>query len=47
MLIEQNDDIKVMVGDNDIKEDSDGLEGELYTEDGWINRFSKERYEEM
>lgn len=47
MMIEQNDDIKVMVGDNDIKEDSDGLEGELYTEDGWISRFSKERYEEI
>ena len=46
-MIEQNDDIKVMVGENDIKEDSDGLEGELYTEDGWINRFSKERYEEI
>ncbi|RDU23586.1 epimerase [Anaerosacchariphilus polymeriproducens] len=47
MMIEQNDDIKVMVDDNDIKEDSDGLEGELYTEDGWISRFSKERYEEI
>lgn len=47
MMVEQNDDIKVMVGDNDIKEDSDGLEGELYTEDGWISRFSKERYEEI
>lgn len=47
MMIEQNDDIKVMVDDNDIKEESDGLEGELYTEDGWISRFSKERYEEI
>ena len=26
---------------------SDGLCGELYTEDGWISRFSKERYEEL
>ncbi|MBU3218407.1 hypothetical protein LL033_23505 [Clostridium estertheticum] len=48
VMIEQNDEIKVAVydgqKDNDIKENSDGLEGELYTEDGWINKFSKERY---
>lgn len=31
----------------DIKEESDGLSGELYTEDGWIKRFSKERYDEL
>lgn len=30
----------------DIKEESDGLAGELYTEDGWITQFSKERYDE-
>ncbi len=30
----------------DIKEESDGLAGELYTEDGWITRFSNERYDE-
>jgi predicted PhzF superfamily epimerase YddE/YHI9 len=29
-----------------IREISDGLAGELYTEDGWIMRFSKQRYEE-
>ncbi|WP_454054441.1 hypothetical protein [Clostridium sp. Marseille-Q7071] len=51
LMIEQNDAIKVEVDDgqkdNDIKEISDGLEGELYTEDGWISRFSKERYDEI
>ena len=31
----------------DIKEKSDGLSGELYTEDGWIKRFSKERHNEI
>lgn len=31
----------------DIKQISDGLECELYTEDGWIKRFSKERYDEI
>lgn len=27
-----------------LREISDGLCGELYTEDGWISRFSKERH---
>jgi hypothetical protein len=31
---------------DDIAEVSDGLAGELYTEDGWIARFSKERHNE-
>ncbi|MGG4443728.1 epimerase [Brevibacillus fortis] len=30
-----------------IREISDGLTGELYTEDGWFERFSKQRYEEL
>lgn len=47
VMIEQNDDIKVLVKENDIKEISDGLDGELYTEDGWIERLSDERYEEI
>lgn len=29
-----------------IQDISDGLSGELYTEDGWISRFSKERHDE-
>lgn len=42
---EQNEliDINVANGDSkqiSIKEISDGLAGELYTEDGWISRFS-------
>lgn len=32
----------LMYGDN-IKEVSDGLAGELYTEDGWIEKYSKQR----
>ncbi|MHC1686063.1 MAG: hypothetical protein AB6733_24565 [Clostridiaceae bacterium] len=47
VMIEQNDEMKLEVFDGernyDIKEISDGLEGELYTDDGWIKRFSKER----
>jgi hypothetical protein len=49
--IEQNDELKVTISegqiDTNIKQISDGLEGELYTEDGWITRFSKERYDEI
>lgn len=51
VMFEQNDEIKIEVYDgqknNDIKQISDGLEGELYTDDGWIKRFSKERYDEI
>lgn len=32
---------------NSIRDLSDGLSGELYTQDGWIVRFSKQRYEEF
>jgi hypothetical protein len=31
----------------DLKEISDGLPGELYSDQGWIARFSKERYEAL
>lgn len=51
VMLEQNDEVKVFLNDGkintDIKEISDGLECELYTEDGWIKRFSKERYDEI
>lgn len=46
-MIEQNNDVKILINGIDIKESSDGLEGELYTEDGWIQKFSNERYEEI
>ncbi|WP_430510840.1 epimerase [Gottfriedia solisilvae] len=43
--IEQEEFIKVKVNDGtqyrNINKISDGLAGELYTEDGWISRFSK------
>ncbi|KOR89233.1 hypothetical protein [Paenibacillus solani] len=46
--LEQEEDINVMIKSNDhvfvnIKEVSDGLAGELYTEDGWISRFSSKK----
>jgi hypothetical protein len=51
-LEEENDDVKVSVQTDqgtvtDLVEASDGLAGELYTEDGWIARFSKERHSEV
>lgn len=30
-----------------LQDESDGLSGELYTEDGWIAKYSKERYEDL
>jgi hypothetical protein len=48
--LEQEEDVKVSVGidagvTSDIAKASDGLSGELYSDEGWIRRFSKERYE--
>jgi ferritin len=46
--IEQHESIDILVSTEsgtvyNVKEISDGLAGELYTEDGWINRFSNKR----
>ncbi|MBD5135552.1 MAG: epimerase [Lachnospiraceae bacterium] len=46
-MIEENANIDMQVENEIISELSDGLAGELYTEDGWIQRFSKQRYEEI
>ena len=40
-MIENDDEIKLMIKNKDLKEESDGLAGELYSEDGWIKKFSK------
>ena len=40
-MIEQNDEIVVLCDGENIKDLSDGLSGELYTEDGWIEKFSR------
>lgn len=54
-LIEQEEKIKLLfkgsgceedTGEVDIKEISDGLAGELYTEDGWILKYSKKSFRE-
>ena len=46
-VLDEHEDIKVLVNEDNIAEVSDGLAGELYTEDGWIERFSKQRYYEQ
>ena len=45
-MIEEHDDLELLFEKENLKEASDGLSGELYTEDGWIAKFSNERYEE-
>ena len=40
-MIEQYDELKLLYNDTDIREESDGLTGELYTEDGWIEKYTK------
>ena len=42
-MFEENDGCKIIIEGEDIKEESDGLAGELYTSDGWIERYSNER----
>lgn len=46
-MVEEHSNIDIQVENESIYEISDGLAGELYTEDGWIQRFSKQRHEEM
>lgn len=46
-LVEECEEITVLVDDTNISECSDGLAGELYTEDGWIQKYTEQRYEEV
>lgn len=39
-MIEQHDEIALLYNDVNLNEASDGLSGELYTEDGWIQKYS-------
>ena len=44
-MFEGHPDLQLVFQGVDLKEVSDGLSGELYTEDGWIQKFSK--YDEL
>ena len=46
-MFEENMEIEVRVENECISEITDGLAGELYSEDGWIQKFSKQRHEEI
>lgn len=43
-MIEQNEEIELKINGINLAEESDGLAGELYTEDGWIQKYTTERY---
>ena len=45
-LAERSDfdgDIEIIVDNKNIAEDSDGLQGELFSEDGWLQKFSQHK----
>lgn len=44
-MFEGHPDLQLVFRGVDLKEVSDGLSGELYTEDGWIQKFSE--YDEL
>ena len=41
-MIEDSENFILTIGEDDIRDISDGLTGELYTEDGWIAKYSSE-----
>lgn len=45
-MMEEHKELQVIYDMENIVEDSDGLSGELYTDDGWIKKYSKKPYEE-
>lgn len=45
-MFEEHEDVELRMNGENLLELSDGLSGELYTEDGWIQKYSKQRYEE-
>ena len=42
-MIEEHEEIGLLYDDVNLNEESDGLAGELYTEDGWIEMYSSQR----
>lgn len=43
-MVEQHENISLLYNDTNLNEESDGLSGELYTEDGWIEKYSSQNY---
>ena len=44
-MLEEHQEVEMLYAGENIVEESDGLTGELYTEDGWIEKYSKRVYE--
>ena len=42
-MVEEHEEIGLLYNDVNLNEESDGLAGELYTEDGWIEKYSSQR----
>lgn len=42
-MIEQYENIRLLYNDINLNDESDGLSGELYTEDGWIEKYTSQR----
>ena len=42
-MFEENEGRRLMVADVDVSAVSDGLSGELFTDDGWISRYSQKK----
>lgn len=40
-MAEEHEEIEFRCNDENLIEESDGLSGELYTEDGWIEKYSE------
>ena len=43
-IFEEHDEFQIVIDGENIADISDGLSGELYTSDGWIEKFSEQRY---
>lgn len=44
-MFEEHNEVELVLNGEKLTEESDGLSGELYTEDGWIKRYSNQRSE--
>ena len=44
-MFEEHEELKLLFGNDNLIDMSDGLAGELYTDDGWIKKYSKQRTE--
>ena len=43
-MFEEHEEIELKMSGQNLTQISDGLAGELYTEDGWIQKYTKQRY---